>query len=145
MSNPKTIARGRGSGCWVQRIVRRLSSTSIILNRHLIEISLGRAYLVAEFRFAYFRCRTKIRELFFKLRFALLRLQFFLFRCRTKIRELFLQSRIVLLQVLIFVHVVIHNFMFDDREPPNESSSPTAALNAVNGGQTKKETKCKNP
>jgi hypothetical protein len=27
----------------------------------------------------------------------------------------------------------------------NESSSPTAAPNAVNGGQTKKETKCKNP
>jgi hypothetical protein len=30
-------------------------------------------------------------------------------------------------------------------EPANESSSPAAAPNAVDGGQTKKETKCKNP
>jgi hypothetical protein len=42
-----------------------------------------------------------------------------------------------LLQVLIFVHVVIHNFMFDDREPPNESSSHTATTNAAGAGQTK--------
>jgi hypothetical protein len=28
---------------------------------------------------------------------------------------------------------------------PNESSSPAAAPNAVNGGQTQKEIKCKNP
>jgi hypothetical protein len=47
--------------------------------------------------------------------------------------------------LLLFSTLFVVSLLCDAPTMPNEPSSPTAAPNAVNGGQTKKETKCQKP